>query len=136
MTMPAMETEIVFGVHPVREVLKVGTRTAHELVITDDLTGLPNRALLNDRVKVALAHARRHEEPLALIFLDVDNLKFVNDTFGHSSGDELLRMFATRLECQVRSEDTVARVSGDEFVVLLSRSDRDAAYPLAEAAGA
>ncbi len=110
---------------------KQAERTIRHMAFHDSLTGLPNRALLGDRVKVALAHARRHEESLALIFLDVDNLKFVNDTFGHSSGDELLRMFGTRLECQVRSEDTVARVSGDEFVVLLSRSDRDAAEHVA-----
>ncbi len=85
----------------------------------DYLTGLPNRVLLNDRFSVAVAHARRSGCKLAVISLDVDSLKTVNDTLGHSAGDDLLRMVATRMSYALRASDTVARIGGDEFVLLL-----------------
>ena len=86
----------------------------------DALTGLPNRLLFRDRLTVALAHARRHETALAVMFLDLDRFKNVNDTLGHTLGDELLRVVAERLRCVLREGDTIARMGGDEFTILLS----------------
>jgi diguanylate cyclase (GGDEF)-like protein/PAS domain S-box-containing protein len=86
----------------------------------DALTGLPNRALFRDRLTVALAHAKRLEGSLAVMFLDLDSFKFVNDTLGHSLGDELLKVVAGRLLSVLREEDTIARMGGDEFTVLIS----------------
>jgi diguanylate cyclase (GGDEF)-like protein len=85
------------------------------------LTGLPNRGLLYDRLKTALAMARRAHEPLSVLYLDLDRFKPVNDTLGHSVGDLLLQEVASRLRQCVRESDTVARIGGDEFVVLLHR---------------
>ena len=88
----------------------------------DSLTRLPNRALFFDRLERALAHARRSEQPVAVLFLDLDNLKAVNDNLGHVSGDRLLRETAIRVRACVREGDTVARLSGDEFTVLLEEA--------------
>ena len=87
----------------------------------DPLTGLPNRALFADRLNLALARARRHQEPIAVLYADLDHLKRVNDTLGHTIGDLLLQQTAARFRSLVREEDTVARFGGDEFVVLLGR---------------
>jgi diguanylate cyclase (GGDEF)-like protein len=88
------------------------------LALHDPLTGLPNRALFRDRLQHALARSRRREGTLAVLFLDVDNFKVVNDSLGHEAGDELLTALAPRLAEAVRSGDTVARFGGDEFVLL------------------
>ena len=85
----------------------------------DALTQLPNRLLFRDRLTMALAHAKRQQSALAVMFLDLDRFKFVNDTLGHSLGDELLRAIAARLESVLREGDTIARMGGDEFTILL-----------------
>ncbi|HEY7987291.1 MAG TPA: sensor domain-containing diguanylate cyclase [Methylophilaceae bacterium] len=89
----------------------------------DSLTELPNRILIDDRLKQALAHARRENKSLALMFLDLDKFKPVNDTLGHDIGDALLKQVAKRLQLSVRASDTVARIGGDEFIVLLPTID-------------
>jgi diguanylate cyclase (GGDEF)-like protein/PAS domain S-box-containing protein len=86
----------------------------------DPLTGLPNRALLADRFAQMIVQARRHERPLGVLFIDLDEFKLVNDTLGHAGGDELLKEVAVRLQSAVRNGDTVARISGDEFAVVLA----------------
>lgn len=90
----------------------------------DPLTDLPNRIMFFDRLKQALAQARRHGRAVGVIFLDLDRFKSVNDTFGHEIGDELLRTVADRLMHCVRATDTVARLSGDEFTMILQDLDR------------
>ena len=86
----------------------------------DPLTGLPNRALLADRMKVAIKRAARQSLRLAILFVDLDRFKPINDSLGHDVGDKLLKVVAERMQDSVRSVDTVSRVGGDEFVVLLS----------------
>ena len=86
----------------------------------DHLTGLPNRMLFYDRLQQTLAHSRRAERAAALVFIDIDHFKRVNDTLGHAVGDELLQEIAQRLKNALRSVDTVGRLSGDEFAVILS----------------
>ena len=85
----------------------------------DYLTGLPNRMLLNDRLTQAIVYAKRHGTQLAILFLDLDNFKHINDSLGHPIGDKLLESVAKRLVGQVRQSDTVSRQGGDEFVILL-----------------
>jgi diguanylate cyclase (GGDEF)-like protein len=84
----------------------------------DTLTGLPNRTLILDRGEQALARARRHQTPVAALFIDIDNFKGINDTLGHEAGDELLRQLTARLDSVVRATDALGRLGGDEFVVI------------------
>ena len=99
----------------------------------DHLTGLPNRTLFRDRLVQAIAHARRNGRRGAALFIDLDNLKVTNDTLGHAVGDALLRSVAERLQAVVRDEDTVARIGGDEFTVVLPEvKDAPAAARVAE----
>jgi len=91
----------------------------------DALTDLPNRVLFNDRLSLAILHAQRRRQSLAVMFLDLDHFKRVNDTVGHSAGDELLVKAADRLRRCIRADDTVARVGGDEFLLLLNGIARE-----------
>jgi diguanylate cyclase (GGDEF)-like protein/PAS domain S-box-containing protein len=91
-----------------------------QLAYFDVLTSLPNRRLLKDRLKQSLAQAKRYKRSMALMFLDLDNFKQVNDTLGHDMGDELLKVVADRLQACVRSMDTVCRQGGDEFIIVLA----------------
>jgi len=94
-------------------------RTEH-LALHDPLTGLPNRRLLDDRLTKAVERAERNEGRVAVLLIDLDSFKQINDTYGHSIGDEVLRVVATRLQMRVRKADTIARTGGDEFVVVVS----------------
>ncbi|MCF1182663.1 EAL domain-containing protein [Marichromatium gracile] len=89
----------------------------------DTLTHLPNRTLLNDRLAQGVSRAHRHHGVMAVLFVDLDRFKIINDRFGHGAGDELLREVAERMQGQLRDSDTLARVGGDEFVVLLEDAD-------------
>ncbi|HTA64733.1 MAG TPA: EAL domain-containing protein, partial [Xanthomonadaceae bacterium] len=92
----------------------------------DELTGLPNRQLLVDRLQQALLNAERHARSIAVLFIDLDDFKLINDSLGHTAGDETLRLVAQRLQEAVADFDTVARFGGDEFVILLSEHTDDA----------
>ena len=102
------------------------SRALESLALHDALTGLPNRRLLMDRLSLAIAHARRNKSTMAVMYLDLDGFKQINDSLGHDAGDMLLNMVADRLVAAVRQEDTVARMGGDEFVIgLWEISDAD-----------
>jgi diguanylate cyclase (GGDEF)-like protein/PAS domain S-box-containing protein len=96
----------------------------------DFLTDLPNRLLLNDRITQAISLSRRHSKPLAMLFLDLDSFKHINDSLGHEIGDKLLQLVAQRVVACVRASDTVSRHGGDEFVILLTEvaNPGDAAF--------
>jgi diguanylate cyclase (GGDEF)-like protein len=99
----------------------VAARTAelHSLLMRDTLTGLPNRRALMQALPEAMARAERLDRPVAVLFLDMDGFKLVNDTYGHEEGDELLRQFGARILGSIRKTDMAARLAGDEFVVIL-----------------
>jgi|SRR5208283_1355 len=99
----------------------------------DALTGMPNRRLLEDRLEQALARADRHHHKTAVLALDIDNFKDVNDTFGHRVGDLVLKSVATRVEARLRASDTLARTGGDEFTVVAEVADATGAQTLVSA---
>ena len=103
--------------------IKHGERQLRHQAYHDALTGLPNRLLFLDRLKTALQGARRHQTKLAVLFLDMDNFKTINDSLGHNVGDRFLQKVASILKDTIRDEDTVARFGGDEFVILAPLSE-------------
>ncbi len=102
---------------------------ARQASLHDPLTGLPNRALFNDRLEHGLAQAQRHGWNLAVMFIDLDNFKDINDSHGHDVGDSVLKIIAGRLKENTRGDDTISRFGGDEFLYLLmeARSEQDIA---------
>lgn len=94
-------------------------KSLESLALHDSLTGIANRRLLVERASLAIAHARRNKSSMAIVYLDLDGFKLINDTWGHDAGDILLKTAAGRLVAAVREEDTVARLGGDEFVIAL-----------------
>ncbi len=111
---------IIVNTRDVSERKNIQQRIQH-LAYHDALTGLPNRSLMQDRVSQAIVRAERSTKRFAVMFIDIDNFKNINDTLGHDVGDELLRQVATRLSDSVRAHDTIARQGGDEFIVLLDQ---------------
>lgn len=117
--------EVLMRVHNMLEVrllhkaARNNGRMLESLALTDPLTGLANRRLLADRIAMAVVRARRNKNPMAVVYLDLDGFKQINDTLGHGTGDVLLKMVARRLLETVREEDTVARLGGDEFMIAL-----------------
>ncbi len=107
--------------------LEAATAHAYKLAQHDILTGLPNRSLLNQRLRQILAQAQRDNTHVACLFLDFDQFKRINDTLGHDAGDQLLQAIAQRLTSAVRESDTVARLGGDEFVLILPGLDPEPA---------
>jgi diguanylate cyclase (GGDEF)-like protein len=106
--------------------LKQSEETIRKLAFLDPLTGLPNRRLMQDRLGHALTLAERSRQHGALLFLDLDNFKAINDNHGHDAGDEILKLVAARLCACMRTQDTVARTGGDEFVMILEKLSVDA----------
>jgi diguanylate cyclase (GGDEF)-like protein/PAS domain S-box-containing protein len=104
---------------------KTAEMEIHRLAFYDSLTGLANRSLLNERLNSTLKRAERGNSVFALLFIDLDNFKVLNDTYGHDLGDELLKLVSMRLRNAVRETDTVARFGGDEFVILLEKGTTD-----------
>ena len=125
------QQRVVGGVIVFRDVSEaraMALRMSH-LAQHDHLTGLPNRILLHERLAQAMIHAQRNGSSIGLMFIDLDRFKHINDSLGHTLGDELLQLVARRLQAAVRADDTISRLGGDEFVVLLAwlKSERDAA---------
>jgi len=117
---------VVATMHDITE-RKTAQERIEKLAHFDQLTGLPNRTLLNDRFRFALSLAQRRDENLAVMFLDLDHFKDINDTLGHNVGDQVLMELAERLKGAVREEDTLARQGGDEYVLILPATDADSA---------
>ena len=98
---------------------KVAEQVLEYMATHDSLTGLPNRTLFSDRLRHALARAKRSEKMIAVLFIDLDGFKSVNDAFGHEIGDQVLKLVSDKLRRCIRSSDTVARMSGDEFILVI-----------------
>ncbi len=112
--------------------LKEANATISHLAATDELTELYNRRYFNDRLSAAISAARRHSYHLSMIMIDLDHFKKVNDTYGHSAGDLVLKTFADLLRDMMRAEDVAARWGGEEFIIILPHTPGDAAAALAE----
>jgi len=112
--------------------LETASETISRLARTDDLTGLHNRRSFNEFFALALSAARRHGHPLSLISIDLDHFKAVNDTFGHRTGDLVLKEFANLMQEMVRAEDLAVRWGGEEFIIMLTHTACEAAAALAE----
>lgn len=120
---------VVAVVHDITERKRAQAELVH-LAYHDSLTGLPNRRAFEDRLKLAIADAKRHNDILGLVYLDLDRFKPVNDRYGHEVGDEVLTAVAQRLVSCVREQDMVARLGGDEFVILLPRMHSPEEFPI------
>ncbi|MFN2397165.1 MAG: diguanylate cyclase domain-containing protein [Gemmatimonadaceae bacterium] len=122
---PFDQAEVLLRVHNMlevsllREAARHYSETLEFLALQDPLTGLANRRLIAERMRMALAHGQKNKSAMAVIYLDLDGFKEINDTLGHGTGDTLLKMVAERLVGGVRDEDTVARLGGDEFMIAL-----------------
>ena len=125
------KTLLQFSLQDITERKRVEEKLEH-LAFYDPLTGLPNRALLMDRLRQAMNAAQRHEQQVALLFLDLDRFKEINDTQGHGVGDMVLVEVARRFQGVLRQEESLARVGGDEFIVLAQGVDQDMAGRIAE----
>ena len=123
--------DILTRIHNMLEVrllyakLEESNKVLESLALHDALTGLPNRRLLIERLSFSIAQARRNVSTMAVVYLDLDGFKQINDTMGHAAGDLLLVKTADRLMAAVREEDTVARMGGDEFVIILQEINRN-----------
>ncbi|WP_164549078.1 EAL domain-containing protein [Amphritea opalescens] len=113
-------TELALAVDMMNDDLERETNRLAFMATHDDLTGLPNRSLLNDRLEQVIQDTRRYQTKAAVLFLDLDQFKIINDSLGHSTGDKLLQMVADRISFQLREDDVVSRFGGDEFVVVIS----------------
>ena len=138
LTITAVKDERGAVTHYVTTVSDISERKEAEneivkLAFFDPLTRLPNRRLLMDRLNTVLASSQRHVRNTALLFIDLDNFKTLNDTLGHASGDQLLSLVGQRLSADVRASDTVARLGGDEFLVMLDELNEDAIAAAAQA---
>ena len=102
------------------------------LALTDALTGVQNRRYFEHRCQIEISQSRRHNHPLACMFLDIDKFKCINDTYGHQTGDEVLMSVANFIQTQLRAGDTIARYGGEEFVALLPQTDMYHAHQIAE----
>ena len=114
-----MRVRNMLEVRLLHEAARNQAKMLESLALKDPLTGLANRRLLAERMSMALVHARRNKSTMALVYLDLDGFKQINNTLGHGAGDALLKMVAGRLVATVREEDTVARLGGDEFIMAL-----------------
>ena len=127
---PFDRTEVLTRVHNLLEVrllyrhIERDNEMLESMALHDQLTGLANRRLLADRLSMAVVHARRNKSAMAVLYLDLDGFKELNDRLGHGAGDSLLKMVALRLLETVREEDTVARPGGDEFILVLWHIER------------
>jgi diguanylate cyclase (GGDEF)-like protein len=130
---PFEMAEVLVRVHNMLEVrllhkaARINGKLLESMALKDPLTGLANRRQLTDRMSMAIVHARRNKSTMAVVYLDLDGFKQINDTLGHGAGDTLLKMVAERLVATVREEDTVARLGGDEFMIVLWLSGADEA---------
>ena len=126
------KSEILVWVQDISE-RKQMENTIRQMAYYDSLTGLPNRNLLNDRLAVALANAARDNHKVAILFLDLDHFKTINDSLGHEAGDQLLQQVSLRIKNVLRKQDTIARMGGDEFIILIpGLTDTDHTARLAE----
>lgn len=107
------------------EEVKASRARLHDIAMKDTLTGVYSLHYMQEAAKTEIAHALRHNHTLRLMFIDLDGFKSVNDSLGHDAGDEVLREVARRVQTQIRNEDLLARIGGDEFVVLLSQDSSD-----------
>jgi diguanylate cyclase (GGDEF)-like protein len=114
-----MRVRNMLEVRLLHEAARNHAKALESLALKDPLTGLANRRLLAERMSMALVHARRNKSAMAMVYMDLDGFKEINDTMGHGAGDALLKIVAGRLVATVREEDTVARLGGDEFIIAL-----------------